>query len=171
MSVLSLISHRRALTAGLPALLAALTLPGLFVPRPAAAHEASCPLCKLPVTQDTAAQDNEVALRYGRKRIEYKCVSCAITDTNRGAYQSGDVTILAPSETKGRPIPVTRTGGKWSAPTGTVFVGVKASHRICQETYRAFTSRAAFDAYVKKNQARLKDARPLTLDQMIAAAK
>ena len=66
---------------------------------------------------------------------------------------------------------VTRKAGKWSAPAGTVFVAQKASHRVCQVTYRAFTSKAAFDAHVKKNQAQLTDAKPLGLDQLVAIAK
>lgn len=164
------VSRRRALTGGLAALVA-LGLPGLIAARPALAHDANCPYCKLKVTQDNAAQDNEVPLRYGRKRIEYKCVFCAIADTNNGTYKSGDVTILAPSQIKGKPIPVTRKGGKWSAPAGTVFVGVKASHKVCQNTYRAFTNKAAFEGYVKKNPAQFEDAKPLTLDQMVALAK
>ena len=42
--------------------------------RPAMAHEAKCPYCKLDVPQDTAQQDNEVALKYGRKRIPIKAI-------------------------------------------------------------------------------------------------
>lgn len=163
------ITRRRALAGGFAAFVA-LGLPGWFSPA-AQAHDADCPVCKLKVTQDTKEQDNEVPLRYGRKRIEYKCVWCAIFDTNKGTYKQGDVTILAPSEIKGRPVPVTRTGGKWSAPAGTVFVGVKASHKVCQTTYRAFTNKAAFDVYVRKNQPLLKDAKPLTVDQIVALAK
>lgn len=164
----SIFSRHRALAALAAAVVAVSS--SLVPARPARAHDADCPHCKLKVTQNTATQDNEVPLRYGRKRIEYKCVSCAVADTNNGAYKEGDVTILAPSETKGKPIPIARKSGKWSAPAGTVFVGVKASHKICQVTYRAFTSKAAFDDYVKK-QAQLKDAKPLTLDQMVAVSK
>jgi hypothetical protein len=62
------------------------------------AHETDCPRCKLPVVQDTATRDNEVALRYGRKRIEYRCVACALAEA-RTEYKN-DLTILAPSEIK-----------------------------------------------------------------------
>ena len=171
-AVAARIRQSRIGAAGLAALIAAATLSlSGFSARPAMAHDADCPYCKLKVTQDTKEQDNEVPLRYGRKRIEYKCVFCAIADTNNGAYKDGDVTILAPSETKGKPVPVTRKGGKWSAPEGSVFVGVKASHRHCQTTYRAFTSKAAFEAHVKKNGALLKNAKPLTLDELVAVSK
>jgi hypothetical protein len=166
----SIVSRRRLLSTGLAALAATAGLFGLFA-SPVQAHETPCPYCKMTVTQDTATQDNEVALRYGRKRIEYKCVWCAIADVNRGTYKDSDVTVLAPSEKKSQPIEITRRGGKWAAPEGTVFLGVKASHQICQNTYRAFTNKGAFDTYVKKNQAIVKSATPLTLDQMVASAK
>lgn len=169
----SIISRRRLSAYGLAFLTVATTagITGIFA-TPALAHDADCPYCKLKVTQDTPTQDNEVALRYGRKRIEYKCVFCAIAEVNNGVYKDGDVTILAPSEVKGKPIPITRKEGKWSAPAGTVFVAVKASHKHCQTTYRAFTNKAGFDAHVKKNSALLQDAAaPLTLDQMVAVAK
>lgn len=169
---MNLQSPRIARRTFLSALAIGATLTGSsFLPRPALAHETPCPYCKIKVTQDTATQDNEVALRYGRKRIEYKCVWCAIADTNNGKYKDSDLTILAPSEKKGLPIEIMRMGGKWMAPKGTVFLGVKASHQICQNTYRAFTNKAAFDAYVQKNQAIVKGATPLTLDQMVASAK
>ncbi|MES2462692.1 MAG: hypothetical protein V4671_19085 [Armatimonadota bacterium] len=165
------VSRRRLISSGLFATLAATaSFSGLFT-APALAHETPCPYCKMTVTQDTPAQDNEVALRYGRKRIEYKCVWCAVADVNRGTYKDSDVTVLAPTEKKSQPIEITRKAGKWAAPAGTVFLAVKASHQICQNTYRAFTSKAAFDAYVKKNQAIVKGAAPLTLDQMVASAK
>lgn len=171
-TVVSHASRRRILAGGLAAFatLTAASLSGIAA-GPALAHDADCPYCKLKVTQDTATEDNEVALRYGRKRIEYKCVFCAVADANNGAYKDGDVTILAPSEKKGQLIPITRKAGKWSAPAGTVFVAKKASHRVCQVTYRAFTSKAGFDAYVQKNRGVVRDAQPLTLDQLVALAK
>lgn len=163
----SLVSRRRLLTGSLAAFFS-LGAVGI-VAGPVAAHEAKCPYCKLDVVQDTATLDNEVALRYGRKRIEYRCVFCALAQAK--SEFKGDLTILAPSEAKGKPILISRKGGKWSAPAGAVFVGERANHRYCQITYRAFTNRAAFDAYVKKNQARVKDAKPLTLAQMVEIAR
>lgn len=148
--------------------LTALTL-GIVGSVPASAHETPCPYCKIKITQDTATQDNETVLRMGRKRIEYKCVYCALADAN-AKYKDTDVTILAPSEKKGQPVEITRTGGKWNAPEGTVFVGVKASHRICQVTYRAFTNKAGYDTYVAKNKAQLSEPKPLTLAEMVAVA-
>jgi hypothetical protein len=155
---------RRSLLASALAALLASGLGGL-TPRPASAHEGKCPVCKLDVPQDTDQQDNEVALRSGRKRIEYRCVFCALADAK--SYQ-GDITILAPSDVKGKPVLLTRKEGKWStAPENVVFTGQKVNHRSCQLGYRAFTTRAAFDAWVHKNHELLGDAKPLTLQEMV----
>jgi hypothetical protein len=154
---------RRLLAASLAALLSA-GLAGLAA-RPSQAHEAKCPICKLDVPQDTEKQDNEVALRSGRKRIEYRCVFCALSDSK--AFQA-DLTVLAPSELKGKPVLLTRKDGKWTAaPETAVFVGEKVNHRQCQLGYRAFTGKPAFEKWVAANADLLKDARPLTLQQML----
>lgn len=154
------------------ALIAALTLNGAMLPgltsmAPAMAHEGECPYCQMSLTQDTATQDNEVALKYGRKRIEYKCVYCAFAEA-KSEFPKGDLTINAPSEKKGKPVIIKRTGGKWSAlPATAAFVGAdKAKHRVCQTQYRAFTSKAAAQAYATKNGGKV-----MTLGQMAALPK
>ena len=162
------VSTRRLFLAGTLAAVLAAPLAGLTV-RPALAHEAKCPVCKLDVVQDTAQLDNEVALKSGRKRIEYRCVYCALQDAK--SYQ-GDITILAPSEVKGKPVQLTRKDGKWSvAPETAVFVGQKVNHRSCQVGYRALTNRAAFDKWVHANHELLNGAKPLTLQEMTGLAK
>ncbi len=152
--------------------LAALGLFGLTLATgPLWAHEADCPVCTLPVVQDTAEQNNEVALRYGRKRIEYRCVYCALQEAH--TEYSGDLSILAPSEDKNAPVVLKRTAGKWSAdPQNAVFAAQKANHKVCQITYRAFATREAFDAYAKKH-AKLfdKDTKSVTLAQMLDITK
>jgi len=140
--------------------------------RPALAHEAKCPVCKLDVVQDTEKLNHEVALKFGRKRIEYRCVFCALQDARN---YNGDLTILAPSEVKGKPITLARKEGKWSAaPETAVFVGGpsggKIDHRSCQLGYRALTTRDAFEKWVHANHDLLKDARPLTLPEMLAVS-
>ena len=132
------------------------------------AHEAECPHCELDVVQDTPTQDNEVALKYGKKRIEYRCVMCAIADANKN--YTGDLTVLAPTELKGKRMEIARKGGQWSAPSGAVFVGHKVKHRYCQTGYRAFTTKAAFDEHVKKNKVLLSGAEPIALPQLVAIA-
>lgn len=138
-------------------------------PRYVQAHEAECPHCELDVVQDTPEQDNETAIHYGKKRIEYRCVLCAIADAEKS--YTGDLTVLAPSEIKGKPVQVARKSGKWSAPEGTVFVGKKVKHRYCETGYRAFTSKAAFDTHVKMNKVLLKDAQPLSLAEMVEISR
>jgi hypothetical protein len=142
---------------------------GSPVLRTAQAHEATCPVCKLDVVQDTEKLDNEVALKFGRKRIEYRCVYCALTDAK--TYK-GDLTILAPSEIKGKPVVLSRKGDEWSVlPETAVFVGHKVNHRSCQLGYRALTTRDAFDKWIHANHDLLRDAKPLTLPEMLAIAK
>ena len=134
---------------------------------PAFAHETKCPYCKMDVVQDTKTEDNEVALRYGNKRIEYRCVLCAIAQAK--SKFKGDVTIIAPSTVKGKPITITRTDGKWAAPAGTVFVYQKGSHSKCQDLYRAASSQAAATAYIKAKG--LTEAKVLTLAEMVELSK
>ncbi len=157
---------RRLMLAGTLAAAVGLAGPAL---RPAAAHEAKCPVCKLDVVQDTDKLDNEVALKSGRKRIEYRCVYCALQDAK--SY-TADITILAPSEIKGKPVLLTRKEGKWSvAPETAVFVGHKVNHRSCELGYRALTGKDAFTKWVHANHELLKDAKPLTLAEMLELSK
>jgi hypothetical protein len=132
------------------------------------AHEAECPHCGLDIVQNTATQDNETALMYGKKRIEYRCVLCAIADGDK-SYK-GDLTVLVPSETKGKPIEIARKDGKWSAPEGTILLGQKVKHKYCQTGYRAFRSQSAFDAHVQKNKILLMDAKAITLAELVDLA-
>lgn len=130
----------------------------------AAAHEADCPFCKLKLVQNTKEQDNEVVLKMGNKRIEYRCITCVIKD--QGRYK-GDLIVYAPSEKVGEPVVLKRTAGKWSAPEGAVFLNSFKKHIDCAALSRAFSSREAFDAYVKaKGQP---DAKALTLEEFIAS--
>jgi hypothetical protein len=129
------------------------------------AHEADCGWCSLPVVQDTAERDNETVLKMGRKHFEYRCVYCAMADAQ--ASLNGDLKILAPSDTKGKPVEITRVKGEWKTAPDAVFVAVKASHKVCQDTYRAFSTRAAFDEYAKKNKETPGDAKPVTLAEMV----
>jgi hypothetical protein len=168
MKLIRITSRRVWLTGTLATMLA--TGHGGLVGRPAMAHETQCPYCRLDVVQDTAQQDNEVPLKYGRKRIEYRCVYCALAQAKTD--YTGDVTILAPSEIKGKPVVISRTGGKWSvSPETAVFTGAKVNHQHCQTAYRAFTNRPAAEAYLQKHQDVLKDAKPLTVTEMAEMAK
>lgn len=131
------------------------------------AHEAPCPYCSLTLTQDTPEQDNETVLKYGRKRIEYKCVYCALAES-KTEYAEGDISILAPSEKKGQPVVLKRTAGKWSAPATAAFVlNAPLKHKMCAAQARAFTTEAAAKEYAAKNNFPA----PLTLAELVERAK
>ena len=153
-------------------LIALLLLVGAAVPA-ALAHDVPCPLCGLRLVQATEDRDNEVVLRYGRKKIEYRCVYCALADAKK---YDGDLIVYAPSETKGQPVLLQRTGGKWQTvkeeggklvpEQGVVFLNAFESHKECAALSRAFHSQAGFDAYRPK----ARNAKPLGLDAMLAKA-
>jgi hypothetical protein len=137
---------------------------------PALAHEGECSFCSMPIIQNTAKIDNEVIMKVGSKSTDYRCVYCAMSEAHGDV--KGDLTIVAPAETKGKNVTIKRTAGKWMvSPPSAVFVGAKVSHRYCQTGYRAVTSRKAFDAYVKANKKVVGDAKPLSLAQMVALTK
>jgi uncharacterized protein with PIN domain len=137
---------------------------------PVFGHEAKCPYCNLDIVQDTAEQDNEVVLKYGRKRIEYRCVFCALSEAQ--TEYKNDLSILAPSEIKGKPIVITRKDGNWSVgPANAVFVAEKVNHKQCHVAYRAFSNRAAFDEHVKQHKDLLGDAKPLALADVLKLAR
>ena len=136
----------------------------------ALAHDVPCPLCGLKVVQGTKTQDNEVVLRYGKKKIEYRCIYCVFADAKK---YDGDLTVYAPSETKDKPVLLRREAGKWRAvkdvdgklvpEDGVVFLNAFVSHKDCAALSRAFHTKAGFDAY----KAKAKDAQPLTLEAML----
>jgi hypothetical protein len=129
----------------------------------AGAHDADCPYCKLKLVQNTKDEDNEVVLKYGNKRIEYRCMYCVMKD--QGRYKS-DLVVYAPSEKIGEPVVLKRTDGKWTAPSGTVFLNTFMKHMNCAELSRAFTTKDAFSVYAKKHGA--ETAKALALDEFLA---
>ena len=136
---------------------------------PAAAHETKCPYCQLPVVQDTKDLDNEVLLRLGNKRIEYRCVMCAVAQA-KTKYKGKDLTIVAPSTVKGKLVTITKKGDTWtSSPANAVFVFQKGNHSQCQDLYRAAADDSAAMAWMSKKG--LKDAKHLSLKELVAASK
>ena len=138
-------------------------LPGLLaLTAVASAHDADCPYCKLKVVQSTKTQDNEVVVKIGNKRIEYRCIYCVFKDQKR---YKGDLLVYAPSEKIGEPVVLKRTEGKWVAPEGTVFLNTFKKHAECAQLSRAFISRAGLDAYAKSEG--VADAKALSLTEFI----
>lgn len=134
----------------------------LGVAASSAAHEGDCPYCKMKLVQNTKDQDNEVVMKTGNKRIEYRCVYCVVKD--QGRYK-GDLVVYAPSEKVGEPVVLKRTAGKWTGPEGAVFLNTFKKHADCSELSRAFSKKEAFDAYVKKHNA--DGAKALSLDEFV----
>ncbi|HRD32523.1 MAG TPA: hypothetical protein PLS15_12645 [Fimbriimonadaceae bacterium] len=130
---------------------------------PALVHEAECPYCKLKLVQNTNAKDNEVVVRFGNKKIEYRCIYCVFADQKK---LTGDLIVYAPSEAAGKPVLVRRTGGNWTAPEGTVFLNAFRRHQECAGLSRTFSSKSAFDRYVAANN--VANAKALTLKEMLA---
>jgi hypothetical protein len=130
------------------------------------AHEGPCPFCKMPLVQNTKDQDNEVVLKMGNKRIEYRCLFCVMKDQSR---YKGDLVVYAPSEKVGEPVVLKRTADKWTGPEGAVFLNTFTKHADCSALSRAFSNREAFDVYVAKHE--VTDAKALTLDEFLAAVK
>lgn len=136
---------------------------------PALAHETICPYCKMKVVQDTKEQDNEVTMRYGNKKIEYRCVMCAVAQA-KTKYKDRDLTISAPTTEKGKSVTITKKGADYSVkPQSTLFVFQKGSHSQCDTLYRAASGNAQATAWINKNN--LKSAKALTLKEMVEASK
>ena len=123
-----------------------------------------CEYCSLEVLGDS-----EVELKNAGKTVDYRCVYCALAQAKKF---KGNLFIKAPLETKGKWVTISRTSGKWSSSVPNVlFVAKKASHVHCQTTYRAISSRKAYDAYLKKNKALVGGTVSRTLTQMLAFSK
>ncbi len=145
-------------------LAAALTAP-LAASTRAMAANAKCPECHMPNEKGTA-----VTLKQGSKSTMYRCTFCVLTQAENDI--KGDLTIFAPTEKAGRNVVIKRVRGKWYAPPGAAFVAAKKMHhRVCPETFRAFSNRAAAQHYIAKNRGLMGNVAPLSFAQMLKAAK
>ncbi len=129
-------------------------------------HEADCPNCKLPLVQNNDDFDNEVVVRYGNKRIEYRSLYCVIKDQDR--YKV-DLTVYAPGEKVAEPVILKRLQGKWSAPEKAVFTIGTAKMSLCAQQSRAFATVEGLETVREKLQ--LGDAKGLSLAEFIDAVK
>lgn len=129
-------------------------------------HEADCPNCKLPLVQNNDDFDNEVVVRFGNKRIEYRSVYCVIKDQER--YKV-DLTVYAPSEKIGEPVVLKRVKGQWSAPEKAVFTLGTTKMSLCAQQSRAFTTVEGLETVREKLN--LGDAKGIALAEFIDAVK
>lgn len=146
-------------------LLAAALMAPLAASTRAMAANAKCPECEMPNEKGTA-----VTLKQGSKSTMYRCTFCALDQAKNDI--KGDLTIFAPTEKAGRNIVIKRVRGKWYSTPGAAFVAAaKMRHRVCPETFRAFSTRAAAQNYIAKNRGLLGNVAPLSFTQMLKVAK
>ena len=93
-------------------------------------------------------------------------VRCALCARDMSSETQGDAILTVATEDPRRPLVLLsdEQGNLKTDMTGAVFLEAEASHAGCSEWSQAFTSRAAFDAFVKANP-EYKSARALTLAQ------
>lgn len=145
-------------------LAAALTAP-LAASTRAMAANAKCPECEMPNEKGTA-----VTLKQGSKTTMYRCTYCVLDQAQNDI--KGDLTIVAPTEKAGRNVVIKRVRGKWYATPGAAFVAAhQVRHRVCPETFRAFSNRAAAQNYIAKNRGLVGNVAPLSFAQMLKVAK
>ncbi|MBC8103462.1 MAG: hypothetical protein H7Z41_12865, partial [Cytophagales bacterium] len=91
-------------------------------------------------------------------------VRCALCARDWSAETQGSSILHLATEDPSRPVVVIADdrGDYWTSATGAVFLEQEASHAGCSEWSQAFTSRAAFDAFIAANPER-KGAKALTL--------
>ncbi len=112
-------------------------------------HEADCPNCKLPLVQNNDDFDNEVVVRFGNKRIEYRSIYCVLKDQDR--YKV-DLIVYAPSEKIGEPVVLKRVQGKWTAPEKAVFTLGTTKMSLCAQQSRAFSTAEGLEKVREKLQ-------------------
>jgi len=91
-------------------------------------------------------------------------VRCALCARDMAAQIKGKAILHLPTEDKDATLVlISDEAGNWKTDmTGVVFLEAEGGHPRCSDWSRAFTSRAAFDAYVKQHS-EYAGAKPLTL--------
>ena len=93
-------------------------------------------------------------------------VRCALCARDMAAQAKGKAILTIPTEDPNRPLVLfsDEEGNFTTDMTDVVFLEDEGGHAGCSEWSRAFTSRAAFDAFVKTDE-KYKDAKPLGLKE------
>ena len=115
----------------------------------AVAHAAPCGYCHKPIV------GTPYVLKNAKHSEQFKCAYCAVADASGADDWKGDVTMIAPSENAKKPVTLKRVGGKWKQfPASAVFTEASPiRHSKCGEQYRAFTTKAAAQKYIKTGAA------------------
>lgn len=127
-----------------------------------------CAHCSMPMDHDPKSGTGATVSAEGWT-MDVRCVLCA---RDMAAQVEGRAIIRARTEDPNRPlILISDEEGNWKGNLkDAVFIEVEGPHAGCSAWSRAFTNRAAFDAYVKaqEDDEELKNAKPLTLAEWSA---
>lgn len=123
---------------------------------------AECHHCSMPLWEETETWRNPSVTADGWS-MRVRCPLCA---RDMAAETKGRAFLHLPTEDPLRPLVVfsDEQGNLTTRTPGAVFLEEEASHAGCEHWSRVFTSRAAFDAYVKANP-ELAGAKPLTFEE------
>lgn len=110
---------------------------------------AECHHCSMPLWEGAEAWRNPTVTAEGWS-MRVRCALCA---RDMAAETKGRAILHLPTEDPQRPVVVLsdEQGNLKTSATLAVFLEAEASHTGCEHWSRAFTSRAAFDAYVRAN--------------------
>jgi hypothetical protein len=110
---------------------------------------AECHHCSMPLWDGAEAWRNPTVTAEGWS-MRVRCALCA---RDMAAETKGRAILHLPTEDPLRPVVVLsdEQGNLKTSVTQAVFLEVEASHAGCEHWSRAFTTRAAFDAYVQAN--------------------
>lgn len=139
------------------------TVAALLVAAMAAAQ--NCTHCGFPVIEENGKK-LLFTVKTGGKSYPVRCALCA---RDLAAQYQGAAEIVAPTEDPTRPLILkSDEKGDWTANLPeVVFLEQEGDHALCSKWSRAFTSKAAFDAYVEANP-QYKDAKALPLSEWSA---
>lgn len=140
----------------------------MFMPDMGWMSMAECAHCSMPMNNDPKRGSGASVSAEGWT-MEVRCVLCA---RDMAAQVEGQAIIRANTEDPNRPLILLsdEEGNYQSNLADVVFLEVEGSHPTCNSWSRAFTSRAAFEAYLKANadDEELAGAVPLSLAEWSA---
>jgi hypothetical protein len=133
----------------------------MFMPEMGWMSMADCAHCSMPLPEGPSDAWRAPTVTADGWSMRVRCALCA---RDMAAQAKGRVILRIPTEDPARKLVlISDEEGNFSSETpGALFLEKEGSHAGCDDWSRAFTSRAAFDAYVKANP-RYAGARPLTL--------
>ncbi len=138
----------------------------MYMPSMGWMNMTDCGHCSMPINFDPKSGVGATVSAQGWT-MDVRCMLCA---RDMAGQYDGQAIIRGNTEDPARPlILISDDEGNWTSNiAGVTFIEVEGGHAGCSDWSRAFTSRAAFDAYIKAqdpDDETLKDAKPLTLEE------